>query len=199
MSKSRGSNFLVTISTNKVDYPEKKLKQAFAAWYKDLRNHIRFFEGNKSDLKSIKSESVIEVGEKYGRIHLHSLIKIDHGAKIHINLAKSRKTLGRLLGLEKFHFDVEYVKDNMQKVKDYLGKSKNAKLRSSDSGGSKERKSVPSKDSRRRKSVSEASESDEGGEASGDDESGEDDEGESDESEEDGESESEEDDEEQSE
>lgn len=66
-------------------------------------------ELNQSDIISEYIDSSFEVGEEYGKIHIHAILQIKHKSKIRIDLDRLRSYINDALGY-RCHLNVQSIK-----------------------------------------------------------------------------------------
>ena len=135
--KTRHSNFLITINTNK----RPKTQNELVKYVNDLRSYVKngllsnygltrllkFKEGNLGDIKNIDAKFAIEMGRhtKGGRVHAHIFLKIDHNAMLDFpNKQFIIDELSRRMGIMSPHIDFKIV-GSQKNIEDYLSKYSN--------------------------------------------------------------------------
>jgi len=117
------SRWFITINTNKTSLDEvKRLRDAYEAMFNNIRRFFKFLEGSPQDIISSVDDPVIGIGNVYGRVHIHSLITVNHKAKIHLDYDKVREYFKRALGYP-VHFDAKSLKDTEINIRNYLLKN----------------------------------------------------------------------------
>src|ERR1700722_20076689 len=106
-NKNHVSTFFVTVNTNQTDVQHiTSLREAFNMFYSNIKNFIKLL--GKEDLSFIDKiicESAIEIGSEKHRVHLHSLIKINHRTKIQLDQAKMRIFFQEMMDLPSIHLN----------------------------------------------------------------------------------------------
>lgn len=118
------STFFITINTNVSDYDKQKLKSVYKDFYKDIRQFIIFNKAGDdlTKIQDISGKASIEVGEKYKRIHLHSMIKIIHNSNIHLNRNMMYSWFEERLGIPVYIDKIRFVPDTISTIKEYIDK-----------------------------------------------------------------------------
>ena len=120
MRRLRHSNFYITLNTNKC-FPDrqdpdllkmsKKLTRALesALGESELPSYVQFRDSlhrwSKQWIKSVRSQSVVEVGGKKHCLHSHSLVCIAHYSNVYLKLPKLKARFKEELGLENLYLN----------------------------------------------------------------------------------------------
>lgn len=123
----KNSSFLLTINTNIADPRIKEPLRRATNWMFENLNQFLTFRNARAEqglnlIDNIIIESAIEQGNKLHRIHLHSLIKIEHRTNLQLNLPKLRKYFEDALDLPNLHINVQYIKDTTFSIRKYISK-----------------------------------------------------------------------------
>lgn len=128
----RVSTFLITINPNAVDkYESDDMKKVFIHWYRHyLKDSLIFRHDNPDDgWEKIDSAKIVqasvEVGGKYGKMHVHSVIRFQHNTNLTMNVPQMRKIFAKLFGMDegkKCHVDSKFVRDNLAVAQSYVEK-----------------------------------------------------------------------------
>ena len=127
--KTKNSTFLLTINTNKSkdidkDRFEKSIYNLFTE--QNIKPLLKFFEGDFNDIKNIETRVGIETGPRYGKIHSHIAISIEHKAKIHIDIAKIKQYIKINMKIpEDIHVNIKSQRGSFQSFINYVTKYSN--------------------------------------------------------------------------
>lgn len=136
MSSSKVSTFIITINSNKVEIDRDTLIEAAAIWLKQYLPHSFMYhkgvQSKKDGWEQINSIEIVtasyEVGTKFGRGHLHTLIRLEHDTNIQVEAKSVQKIFEKLMGVSDtgtFYVNSKYVKDgqnDLTNAKKYIEK-----------------------------------------------------------------------------
>jgi hypothetical protein len=117
------STFLLTVNSQVDDKKFiPRLKDAYDSFYQDVEDYIKV-KSEPMKITSISSQSTIERGNRRKAFHLHSLLKIEHTGKIHLNLDKMRNHFNTSVkGDGKCYLDCKFVADPTFTIQRYFNK-----------------------------------------------------------------------------
>jgi len=117
------STFLITVNSQVDDRKfVPRLKDAYDSFYQDVENYIKV-KAEPMKITSISSQSTIERGNRRKAFHLHSLLKIEHTGKIHLNLDKMRTHFNTNVKRDgKCYLDCKFVSDPTFTIQRYFNK-----------------------------------------------------------------------------
>lgn len=123
-TKWKYSTFFITINTNQKDFDREKLKSVLTQIY---GNDTMFYALMKGDMAKVDKDwtSVsfgIEVGDKTGFVHSHSLIKLRHHTKLSFNLDLLKKVLMKELKLDGIYVNVQSSGNSEMNLSQYINK-----------------------------------------------------------------------------
>lgn len=139
----RHSNFYITLNTNKCFSDRKspellkmseKLTQALESTLgeSELPSYVQFRDPehrwSKQWVKSVRSQSVIEVGGKKHCLHSHSLVCIAHYSNVHLKLPELKACFKNALDLENLYLNVQVYRSAHDNLERYLNKKVNSNL-----------------------------------------------------------------------
>lgn len=124
--KSHLSTFLLTINPNQLKNDNiKKLKESYEVFYENIENFIKNKQSQEAKITKITNEASIEKGTRRHAYHLHSLLKIFHTGKIHMDLEKIREFFNKEIPLgddKKIYIQCKYVNDPTFSIQNYFRK-----------------------------------------------------------------------------
>jgi len=117
------STFLITVNSQVDDRKFiPRLKDAYDSFYEDVEEYLKI-KSEPMKIKSISSQSAIERGNRRKAFHLHSLLKIEHTGKLHLNLDKMRSHFNtNVKGNGKCYLDCKYISDPTFNIQKYFNK-----------------------------------------------------------------------------
>lgn len=119
------SNFFLTLNTNSAELISPSLlRKKGNEFFEHIEEFFRFLIPGQgvNFLDSIDIQTAIESGSKYGRVHLHALIKVNHRTKILMDLRKIKSYFEKELNLPSVYVNVKFVKDNSISLVNYMRK-----------------------------------------------------------------------------
>lgn len=124
------STFLLTVNSNVTEQhvSKEQLSIVMNDILQNIVSFVRYRDRTRASSQYINGVeilgSVIEVGERYSRVHNHSLVQIHHDTNIQLRADKISKVAADMLGLESIHIDLAYVREgDVDRTLRYLGKS----------------------------------------------------------------------------
>jgi hypothetical protein len=133
----KNSSFFITINTNQRINKLSEEYEKFIKKFKDVKddlfnnylNEIIIFKDDlcdkENDIKNVNTEYSIEVGEKTGCIHSHTLMKISHYTNIQINYKFITDFIKGSMNLPNIYLNNRvYYNNSEQNLKDYIEKTK---------------------------------------------------------------------------
>jgi hypothetical protein len=128
----RQSNFFLTINTNqrfKDDDPNlQNDTEFFVEVIENILNNVQEYvtipaEANwDTDVQDVDVNYVVEKGTEKNCLHTHILLKFKHNTKVQLNYKKIKEDICNKLGLPNIHLKNILVKNNNDKILDYMNK-----------------------------------------------------------------------------
>ena len=125
VAKTNLSTFLLTINPNQLKNDNiKLLKESYELFYDNIDKFLKSKSQNVK-ISKISNEASIEKGNTRQAYHLHSLLKIYHTGKIHMDLEKIRDFFNKEIPLgtdKKIYIQCKYVNDPTFSIQQYFKK-----------------------------------------------------------------------------
>jgi hypothetical protein len=128
------TNFLLTMNLNQSYKPDDPNLQndieIFDGVIQDILNNLDQYinlpdgtQWNDDIIKDVKCDYVIERGLKFGFLHTHIMISIEHFTNVKLDYAKVKDKVKNELGLINFHLNNKIIKNNGNvNILEYLDK-----------------------------------------------------------------------------
>lgn len=125
------STFFVTLNTNQADLSVDLLLEKWTYYYNHLPEFLNYRRAydkltvleEMGKILDVEGEVSAEIGSKFGRVHLHAIIKIKHNTNLSIDFKRCREYFKSELKVPDIHLHVDFIRSNEMTLKHYLLKN----------------------------------------------------------------------------